>query len=154
MCRAFLGSILILPLAIALFFGSAAFPDCHWCQLWSPSTVTSILPNRIRNGRTQKNYSLNVTNCPGLFLPLSAIFLSDINRMFSPSFFFSGYVLDSIVENWGGLTAQLNLAGHPCDAFGDDILNLTIRVTYETTSRCVSAFVPVLVLLGVNSNRY
>ena len=69
-------------------------------------------------------------------------------------FFFSGYVLDSIVENWGGLTAQLNLAGHPCDAFGDDILNLTIRVTYETTSRCVSAFIPVFVPLGANSSWY
>lgn len=107
MCRAFLGSILILPLAIALFFGSAAFPDCHWCQLWSPSTVTSILSNRIRNARTQKNYSLNVTNCPGLFLPLSAIFLSDINRMFSPSFF--SQAMCSIRSSRIGVDLQRNL---------------------------------------------
>lgn len=50
-------------------------------------------------------------------------------------FFFSGYFLDSFVENQSGFTAQLNLAGRPCNAFGEDILNLTIRVTYETTSR-------------------
>ncbi|KAF8268968.1 glycosyl hydrolases family 31-domain-containing protein [Lactarius quietus] len=114
---AFLGAIVLLPLAAALFFGSVPFSDWHWGRLWwraqnlMPSTVTSILPDGIRNGRIQKqNYSLNVTNCPG-------------------------YVLDSLVENWSGFTAQLNLAGRPCNAFGDDILNLTIRVTSETTSR-------------------
>jgi hypothetical protein len=91
-------------------------------------TVTSTLLDGIRNGRAQKQkHSLNVTDCPG-------------------------YVLDSLVENWSGFTAQLNLAGRPCDAFGYDILNLTIRVTHETTSRCVSASVPVLVLYGANSN--
>ncbi|KAH9022012.1 glycosyl hydrolases family 31-domain-containing protein [Lactarius pseudohatsudake] len=99
----------------ALLFGSAPFPDWHW-QWWpnqsrTPATVTSTLPDGIRNGRTQKQkHSLNVTDCPG-------------------------YVLDSFVENQSGFTAQLNLAGRPCDAFGEDILNLTIRVTYETTSR-------------------
>jgi hypothetical protein len=75
-----------------------------------------------------------------------------IQAEFTLFFFFSGYVLDSLVENWSGFTAQLNLAGRPCDAFGYDILNLTIRVTHETTSRCVSASVPVLVLYGANSN--
>ncbi|KAH8977329.1 glycosyl hydrolases family 31-domain-containing protein [Lactarius hatsudake] len=99
----------------ALLFESAPFPDWHW-QWWhnqsrTPATVTSTLPDGIRNGRTQKQkHSLNVTDCPG-------------------------YVLDSFVENRSGFTAQLNLAGRPCNAFGDDILNLTIRVTYETTSR-------------------
>ncbi|KAI9437339.1 glycosyl hydrolases family 31-domain-containing protein [Lactarius indigo] len=87
----------IFPLA-AVLFGSAPFPDWHW-QWWrhqsrTPATVTSTLPDGIRNGHTQKQKpSLNVTDCPG-------------------------YVLDSF-----------------CNAFGDDILNLTIRVTYETTSR-------------------
>ncbi|KAI9452134.1 glycosyl hydrolases family 31-domain-containing protein [Lactarius psammicola] len=110
---AFFGAI--LPLAVALFFGSAPFPDWHW-QWWrtqyqTPATVTSTLPDGIHDGRTQKQkFSLNVTDCPG-------------------------YVLDSLIENRSGFTAQLNLAGRPCDAFGDDILNLTIRVTYETTSR-------------------
>ena len=76
-----------------------------------------------------------------------------IEAEFSPfRFTFSGYVLDSLVENRCGFIAQLNLAGRPCDAFGNDILNLTIRVTYETTSRCVSASLPILVLYGVNSN--
>jgi alpha-glucosidase len=48
-----------------------------------------------------------------------------------------GYALDpdSFRENRNGFTAQLNLAGPPCDAFGKDILNLTIQVTYETSSR-------------------
>ncbi len=64
--------------------------------------------------------------------------------------FFSGYVLDSLVENRSGFTAQLNLAGRPCDAFGHDILNLTIQVSYETTSRCVSVSVPALNLHSAN----
>ena len=52
---------------------------------------------------------------------------------------FTGYTLDSFREHRNGFTAQLNLAGAPCNAFGNDILNLTIQVTYETASRCVSA---------------
>ena len=50
---------------------------------------------------------------------------------------FTGYTLDSFREDRNGFTAQLNLAGAPCNAFGNDILNLTIQVTYETASRCV-----------------
>ena len=80
--RAFLGAIVLLPLVVALLYGSAPAPDWHWDRLWwrtqsrTPATVTSILPNGIRNGRTQKqNYSLNVTNCPGLFSPLGTILL-------------------------------------------------------------------------------
>lgn len=46
-----------------------------------------------------------------------------------------GYALSRLHENEFGLTAQLNLAGEPCDAFGHDISNLTIEVTYETGSR-------------------
>ena len=56
-----------------------------------------------------------------------------------PNYRFPGYILDSLSENQlgNGFTAQLNLAGPPCNAFGSDILNLTIQVTYETNSRCV-----------------
>ncbi|KAK1232832.1 hypothetical protein PQX77_003998, partial [Marasmius sp. AFHP31] len=46
-----------------------------------------------------------------------------------------GYVLDSVSESETGLIAQLNLDGPPCDAFGNDIPNLSIEVTYETASR-------------------
>lgn len=47
----------------------------------------------------------------------------------------SGYTLDSLKETESGLTAQLNLAGDACNAFGNDIANLTIQVTYETETR-------------------
>ncbi|KAI0271258.1 glycosyl hydrolases family 31-domain-containing protein [Gloeopeniophorella convolvens] len=43
--------------------------------------------------------------------------------------------LDSVQETQHGLVARLNLAGLPCNAFGNDIQNLTIEVTYETRSR-------------------
>ncbi|KAF8547986.1 glycoside hydrolase family 31 protein [Imleria badia] len=52
-------------------------------------------------------YSMNVTNCPG-------------------------YTLGSLTESEYGLTAQLSLAGTPCDAFGTDITDLTIEVTYQS----------------------
>ncbi|KII83963.1 glycoside hydrolase family 31 protein [Plicaturopsis crispa FD-325 SS-3] len=55
-------------------------------------------------------HSLNVSSCPG-------------------------YTLGSVKETKTGLTAALSLAGPACNAFGQDIANLTIDVTYETTSR-------------------
>ena len=57
---------------------------------------------------------------------------SQLNHFFVP-----GYALDldSLKENQNGFTAQLNLAGPPCNAFGKDILNLTIQVTHDTASR-------------------
>ncbi|KAG9311239.1 glycoside hydrolase family 31 protein [Chiua virens] len=56
---------------------------------------------------TNITYSMNVTNCPG-------------------------YTLSHLVESQYGLTAQLSLAGKPCDAFGKDIADLTIEVTYQS----------------------
>ena len=41
-------------------------------------------------------------------------------------------------ENESGLTASLALAGVPCNAYGVDISNLTVTVTYETSERCVA----------------
>jgi alpha-glucosidase len=38
-------------------------------------------------------------------------------------------------ETSAGLTAKLNLAGKPCTAFGQDIQNLTIEVSYESKTR-------------------
>ncbi|KAF9457114.1 glycosyl hydrolases family 31-domain-containing protein [Collybia nuda] len=47
----------------------------------------------------------------------------------------AGYSLGSLSETKTGLTAQLTLIGNPCNVFSDDITNLTIQVTYETTTR-------------------
>ncbi|KAN0082905.1 glycoside hydrolase family 31 protein [Tylopilus felleus] len=52
---------------------------------------------------------MNVTNCPG-------------------------YNLRSLVESGNGLTAQLTLAGPSCNAFGQDIAQLTIQVIYQSST--------------------
>lgn len=55
---------------------------------------------------------------------------------FTPVFSLTpGYTLRSIKQTNTGLTASLSLAGPACNAFGQDIANLTIQVTYETSSR-------------------
>ncbi|KAJ7896486.1 glycosyl hydrolases family 31-domain-containing protein [Mycena leptocephala] len=46
-----------------------------------------------------------------------------------------GYSLHSLSQKKNGLIAKLTLAGPACNAFGTDIADLTIRVTYETESR-------------------
>lgn len=46
----------------------------------------------------------------------------------------TGYTLVSLDEVETGLTAHLTLAGRPCNVFGDDIVNLTVQVTYEAIS--------------------
>ncbi|PIL31234.1 hypothetical protein GSI_05932 [Ganoderma sinense ZZ0214-1] len=46
-----------------------------------------------------------------------------------------GYTLSSLQETKNGLTAKLDLAGAACNAYGHDIANLTLEVTYDTTSR-------------------
>lgn len=53
-----------------------------------------------------------------------------------------GYTLRSVKQTNTGLTASLGLAGAACNAFGHDITNLTIQVTYETSSRYVLALSP------------
>ncbi len=47
----------------------------------------------------------------------------------------TGYTLSSLQETDTGLTAQLNLAGDACNAFGHDVANLTLQVTYDTETR-------------------
>ncbi|KAI6138508.1 glycoside hydrolase family 31 protein [Pisolithus tinctorius] len=54
-------------------------------------------------------YSKNVSHCPG-------------------------YTLTSLTELQHGLSAQLQLAGPACNAFGSDIANLTLEVTYQSQS--------------------
>ncbi len=46
-----------------------------------------------------------------------------------------GYKLGSLEETHTGLTAKLSLAGAACNAFGRDINDLTIEVTYEDATR-------------------
>jgi hypothetical protein len=46
--------------------------------------------------------------------------------------------LSDVKESESGLTAYLTLAGPACNAFGTDIRDLTIKVTYESNSRYVS----------------
>jgi alpha-glucosidase len=50
---------------------------------------------------------------------------------------FLGYALRSVHQSNTGLTAQLSLANSACNAFGRDAQDLTIQVTYETSSRYV-----------------
>ena len=47
----------------------------------------------------------------------------------------AGYTLSSLSETSTGLKANLVLAGSACNAFGHDITNLTLEVTYETKTR-------------------
>ncbi|OCH87273.1 hypothetical protein OBBRIDRAFT_169586 [Obba rivulosa] len=55
-------------------------------------------------------HSLNVSSCPG-------------------------YTLTNLKESASGITARLSLAGDACNAFGQDIANLTLEVTYDTQTR-------------------
>lgn len=51
-----------------------------------------------------------------------------------------GYTLTSLNETNTGLTALLNLAGPECNAFGKDVANLTLEVTYDSQSRSVCPY--------------
>ncbi|KAF8884147.1 glycosyl hydrolases family 31-domain-containing protein [Infundibulicybe gibba] len=78
-----------------------------------PSTLqTQIVPSNppVTSKDSASDHSLNVGNCPG-------------------------YTLGSLSESQNGLTARLSLAGPACNAFGTDIHNLTIQVTYESKTR-------------------
>lgn len=46
-----------------------------------------------------------------------------------------GYEASNIKTTATSLTADLNLAGSACNAYGDDLQNLTLEVTYETDTR-------------------
>ncbi|KAL5495907.1 hypothetical protein ACEPAI_1371 [Sanghuangporus weigelae] len=55
-------------------------------------------------------HSLNVSTCPG-------------------------YILQSLQNTSTGFVAGLTLAGPACNAFGNDVANLTVEVSYESQSR-------------------
>lgn len=80
----------------------------HHVLARSPSNLESRLLPQIRSANV--SHSLDVSTCPG-------------------------YSVTSIKQSAHGLTASLGLAGSPCNAFGTDVQNLTVQVTYETTSR-------------------
>lgn len=73
-------------------------------------------------------YSMNVTDCPGA-LGLLCMY---------KSITLVGYILNSLIESDIGLTAQLSLAGPSCNAFGEDIAELTIQVVYQSSTTFVS----------------
>ncbi|KAI0762328.1 glycosyl hydrolases family 31-domain-containing protein [Fomes fomentarius] len=71
---------------------------------------SAILPAWIKRSVEEPSYSLNVSSCPG-------------------------YALSSLTESSSGLNARLSLTGPACNAFGHDISDLTLEVTYETKTR-------------------
>lgn len=73
-----------------------------------------------------------------MFPHVQVPFLSNWRVIDSPSASLQpGYTLTSVKETHTGLTASLDLAGSACNAFGTDIANLTVEVTYDSQTRCV-----------------
>ncbi len=88
--------------------------------------------------------SHNVSSCPGTWRPALALRRAAFARtslcrhhcMISLTrLLITGYTLSSLQETDTGLTAQLNLAGDACNAFGHDVAKLTLQVTYDTETR-------------------
>lgn len=46
-----------------------------------------------------------------------------------------GYIASNIEENGTGFTADLTLAGEPCNAYGNDVADLVLSVEYQTAKR-------------------
>lgn len=46
-----------------------------------------------------------------------------------------GYKASNVQTTLTGFTADLTLAGAPCDVYGDDLRDLTLTVTYDTSTR-------------------
>lgn len=84
-----------------------------------------VLPKHLL---AREEFSHNVSSCSGVqYRPLwdHAESLPE----------WPGYTLNGVIESRHGLTAKLALAGPPCNAFGADIEDLTIQVTYESHTR-------------------
>lgn len=43
-----------------------------------------------------------------------------------------GYKASNVQQTYNGLTADLTLAGEPCNAYGKDLQDLTLTVEYQT----------------------
>lgn len=107
---------LVLPIAFVLVVGR------------QPSALQErVLPQHFQRDASQAGFSLNVSSCPGKSkVSLILRRLSHIR---------TGYTLTALQNTKTGLTAQLDLAGHACNAFGTDIANLTLEVTYDSDTR-------------------
>ncbi|RPD82750.1 hypothetical protein L226DRAFT_450346 [Lentinus tigrinus ALCF2SS1-7] len=90
-----------------LFTGALLIGRAAFTRGHSPSFLRSLPNQTYLNAST---FSHNVSSCPG-------------------------YTLSALRETASGLTAELNLAGPACDAFGHDVANLTLEVTYDTQNR-------------------
>lgn len=77
-------------------------------------------------------HSLNVSSCPGTSMA-SSLYETYCNDLL-------GYTLSGLQETKTGLTASLSLAGAACNAFGQDVANLTLEVTYDSDTRYASIF--------------
>ena len=53
-----------------------------------------------------------------------------------------GYKARNVVENSAGLTADLTLAGEPCNVYGNDISELTLSVQYQQSQRLAVRLLP------------
>lgn len=79
--------------------------------LWPVALLTASTAASVLNSNV--TFSLNTTSCPG-------------------------YTVGKVEQSNTGLTASLYLAGPACNAFGTDLANLTVQVTYEQQERLVS----------------
>lgn len=43
-----------------------------------------------------------------------------------------GYKATNVREQWNSLTADLKLAGKPCNTYGTDLKDLKLKVEYQT----------------------
>lgn len=64
-----------------------------------------------------------------------------------------GYKASNVAETSGGFTADLTIAGANCQAFGNDIADLTLVVQYQTQSRLNVKIYPKYIA-PENSTRY
>lgn len=95
---------------IMVFFG--VLPVVFFGLFVHSVAIHARAPSSLESRLVQTSHSLDVSSCPG-------------------------YKLSGLKKSKHGLKAQLSLAGAACNAFGQDIQDLTIQVTYETSSRYV-----------------
>ena len=110
-----------------LFVGLALLATSRVNAREASKLQRSALPHQY--AARDSTHSLNVTSCPGAF---SFDIRADCWLKYTP-----GYTLSGLQETKTGLTAQLNLAGPECNAFGQDVANLTLEVTYDSDTRYV-----------------
>ena len=53
-----------------------------------------------------------------------------------------GYIASNVQETSGGFTAHLDIAGRPCNVYGNDVENLTLTVQYQANDRINLRIIP------------